>query len=685
MSFLNTAILLGLFAASIPIIIHLLTRSRTRTIPFSSLFFLKALEEKNLRRLKWRQILLLLVRTLIILFLVLAFARPALNTASSAFANAKKSAVIVLDNSFSMQLDSQKARTLFREAQNTAADILNTFQSGDQIVLMSLDDSSHNTRPLHQPDLARERLENMNVIYHQTNFSPILNNAIEQLSDLPNIHKELYVLSDFQKNAWQTIDSLQGKDIKKFAIPITRHHRNNIAITDMRRVTTILQAGKTAEIELTISNTTDQEQENRLVSLYMQNKRIAQNVIDVGAEQEIKHRFKINLTQTGWNSVRCELEDDELLVDNIRYLSFFVPAKQTVAVISDPGSNLRFLSLALEANAGNRSLIEWVSWTESEAETKSFENFDVIILYDLTRPGRKLIARLEQFLNNDKGLWVIAGPQVDIEEYNQNFNPIFSIPLFKARRVLNDAITLGKIDLSHPIFQGVFENNTDSIERPRVSFAIEMQPAAGSIPIIDYSTGEPFLLQIQKKQGKILVMTSSFQPPYNELVYRPLFAPLINRSINYLAIRDDQWDTDVDIGTYIRQRLSSPQLNAELHILRPDGNQDQVQPELQGEQAWIRYPFTDIPGFYALRDQNEIYKIWSVNIDGSESKSKMVSKDVIENKLNMQILERDNLLGRIREARYGQEFWKPLALLALLLLIVEMVLAYQKKEVKVKE
>lgn len=685
MSFLNTAILLGLFAASIPIIIHLLTRSRTRTISFSSLFFLKALEEKNLRRLKWRQILLLLVRTLIILFLVLAFARPALNTASSAFANAKKSAVIVLDNSFSMQLDSQKARTLFREAQTVAGDILDTFQSGDQIVLMSLSDSSQKATPLHQPDLSRERLENIKVVYNKTDLSPILNHATERLNDLPNIYKEFYVLSDFQANTWQTIDSLQSKDIKKFAIPITRHHRNNLAITDLRLVTTILQAGKTAEIELNIINTTDQKQENRLVSLYMQNKRIAQNVIDLDPEQEIKHRFNINLTQTGWNSLRCELEDDELLVDNIRYLSFFVPPKQTVAVISDPGSNLRFLSLALEANADNRSLIEWVRWTESEAETKLFDNFDVIILYDLTNPSRKLVGRLETFLNNGKGIWLITGPQVDIAHYNQNFNPIFSIPRFKARRVLDEAITLGKIDLSHPIFQGVFENNTDSIERPRVSFAIEVQSAAGSISVIDYSTGDPFLLQVQQKQGKTLVMTSSFQPPYNELVYRPLFAPLINRSINYLAIRSDQSDTDLDIGASIRHRLSSSQLNADLHILRPDGNQDQVQPDLQGEHAWIRYPFTNIPGFYALRDQNETVKLWSVNIDGSESKSKMISQDVLKNKLGMQILPQDNLLDKISEARYGQEFWKPLALLALILLIVEMVLAYQKNEVKIKE
>ena len=78
MTFLNSVMLFALLAASIPIIIHLITRRKAKTILFSSLRFLKILENEQIKRLKIKQILLLIIRILIILFIILAFARPTL-------------------------------------------------------------------------------------------------------------------------------------------------------------------------------------------------------------------------------------------------------------------------------------------------------------------------------------------------------------------------------------------------------------------------------------------------------------------------------------------------------------------------------------------------------------------------------------------------------------------------------
>ena len=79
-TFLNSSILLGLIAASIPLIIHLITRQKVKRVFFSSLYFLRELRTQKIRRIKIRQILLLILRTLIILLLILAFARPTLKS-----------------------------------------------------------------------------------------------------------------------------------------------------------------------------------------------------------------------------------------------------------------------------------------------------------------------------------------------------------------------------------------------------------------------------------------------------------------------------------------------------------------------------------------------------------------------------------------------------------------------------
>src|SRR3990172_3581145 len=97
LTFLNSALLFGLAAVSIPILIHLFTRQKTKTILFSSLKFLKELQKKKIRRLKIRQILLLILRALLILALVLAFARPTLRSRdiSSVESGAQLTAVII--------------------------------------------------------------------------------------------------------------------------------------------------------------------------------------------------------------------------------------------------------------------------------------------------------------------------------------------------------------------------------------------------------------------------------------------------------------------------------------------------------------------------------------------------------------------------------------------------------------
>ncbi|HEX3072633.1 MAG TPA: BatA domain-containing protein, partial [Ignavibacteriales bacterium] len=102
MTFLNPAILFGLIAAAIPVIIHLFNLRKLKKVEFSALIFLKEMRKNKIRKIKVKQWILLALRTLIILCIVAAFARPALQgvriggTASAA----KTSAVFILDNTF---------------------------------------------------------------------------------------------------------------------------------------------------------------------------------------------------------------------------------------------------------------------------------------------------------------------------------------------------------------------------------------------------------------------------------------------------------------------------------------------------------------------------------------------------------------------------------------------------------
>jgi aerotolerance regulator-like protein len=95
-----TPIALALGAAvAIPIILHLFQRHQGPRLIFPALRYLRRAEREHARRIKLRQLLLLALRVLAILFLAAAAARPFLRSGGAA--HAPSAVVLVLDNSAS--------------------------------------------------------------------------------------------------------------------------------------------------------------------------------------------------------------------------------------------------------------------------------------------------------------------------------------------------------------------------------------------------------------------------------------------------------------------------------------------------------------------------------------------------------------------------------------------------------
>src|ERR1700754_4860074 len=92
-----------MFAASIPIILHLLNRRRFREEPWAAMRFLLAAIRKNQRRIRIEQWLPLAVRTLLTIRAVGAMAKPFLEDGGlPILAGQRTHRVIVLDGSLSM-------------------------------------------------------------------------------------------------------------------------------------------------------------------------------------------------------------------------------------------------------------------------------------------------------------------------------------------------------------------------------------------------------------------------------------------------------------------------------------------------------------------------------------------------------------------------------------------------------
>src|ERR687894_1726341 len=99
MSFLNPLFLLGLAAVAVPVLVHLVRRTRARRVEFPALVFVRQVPQRTIRRRTLHNLLLLLLRCLAVLLIVIAFTRPFFSGGKGARDNTAAGAtVILIDN-----------------------------------------------------------------------------------------------------------------------------------------------------------------------------------------------------------------------------------------------------------------------------------------------------------------------------------------------------------------------------------------------------------------------------------------------------------------------------------------------------------------------------------------------------------------------------------------------------------
>ncbi|MEC9112205.1 MAG: BatA domain-containing protein, partial [Verrucomicrobiota bacterium] len=121
MSFLNPALLMGAAALAIPIIVHLLNRRRFKRVKWAAMRFLEVSLERNQRRMKVEDWILLLLRLVIVALIVLALSRPATDWIKSSGLGSTVTASVIVDSSASMQRTDQNSDlSRFQIAKETA-------------------------------------------------------------------------------------------------------------------------------------------------------------------------------------------------------------------------------------------------------------------------------------------------------------------------------------------------------------------------------------------------------------------------------------------------------------------------------------------------------------------------------------------------------------------------------------
>lgn len=695
MTFLNPAVLFGLLAASIPIIIHLLNLRKLKKIDFSTLQFLKELQKNKIRKIKIKQWLLLALRVLIILAIVTAFARPTLVGVSigGTTSAAKTTAVFILDDTFSMSVVDQKGSN-FNQAKETIKNILTQFEEGDEFGLVLVSTQPDEIEMTSNIGKFEQAVDEVTISSASGKLNDAIIKAAEVIGGAKNFNQEIYLLTDFQKGRLASENELTdlkgqlGEHVRFYSLNFSGMEVFNFGIDDLKINTQIFEKDKPIKFDATIKNYSNRAKDNLVVSLFVDGERLAQQSININPGESKTANLEASAKGFGYNEALLEIEEDDIVDDNKRFTSFFIPDEIPVLIVYDKIDDIKLIDAALKS-VSEKDYFDITIKGIEQISGIQLSNFQVMILLSSNFGNAQV--KLNQFLTSGKGIIIFPSSEGNPAGYS---NALSSIGISSTggfvKTEKGQSVHFNETDFNHPVFENIFiDEKKKQIESPEIYFYYKINPAGKGKSIIKLEDESSFLSQYSISAGKVLLFNCSPVFSWSDFPIKGIFAPLVTKSVMYLSTYNKGYANFL-AGETINVNVSERTL-PQIKVIRPDNSEDFINIDENQTSDYISYISTSTAGSYKFFSGEKLLVSVNVNTDPAESVTEYLTESEFE-----EYLEKINFNGRyipidknedpsqmILQARFGSELWRYFVLIAILLALIEMTIARNaKKEIE---
>lgn len=208
MDFLYPIYFAGALAAAVPVLIHLLTRRQRKKLLFSDLTLLRKVDAEERARYSWEHLRLMVLRAILCMILALLFAQPVLKMGQGVLRQPGQGnvAAFIIDTSRSMAA-SEGGVLRFEKARQNALEVLDLMRGEDEAIVIFASSRirmSH-AEPTSFRDEVREAIEQAEVTPYGSAMSLAVQRAVELLLKSPFSNREIYLFTDGQKSALESI------------------------------------------------------------------------------------------------------------------------------------------------------------------------------------------------------------------------------------------------------------------------------------------------------------------------------------------------------------------------------------------------------------------------------------------------------------------------------------------------
>ena len=518
---LNSFFLPWLPLAALPVIFHLFFRLKTTPRVFSTLMFFKRIDPKFNARRRLREWLILALRTLLILFLLLALAHPVW------FGIGREGTVavaLVIDNSGSMSGFGTDGRTKLKEAAAAARELVAQLSDQDSagIVLLVNDPLVPVPLGLTSDKLAlRNALDQLTETEAGGSVAAALERAGTLFEKSTATHFEIHVFSDLQSDKWSqppvNLRALRtGTSLVVHRLASPDLARVNVAITGVRLSTRVVLSGRKLPVEVQLANALASEGRVRLNWTTDSGAQGGDEVI-VAPDSEKSVTVTLEPPAAGQHWVGFELAGDDFSADNHAFIGFSAQEKKTVNFLGQP-ADYGLLPLALSPTADGKLSGLLTAFNA----TPDFSGGFLALTWDsFAASAPASWDGLKQFLE-DGGCALIVPTSGSSAGFNQPPDWIAAVP--ENFESASNGVPLIALDKANTLFSDLRDEKGDvALHNVKAFRYLPLRTATNATPVLGLENGRALLAEQKVGKGRLFVSGLAFDSAWSTLVLKPAF------------------------------------------------------------------------------------------------------------------------------------------------------------------
>ncbi len=645
------AIVMGVLAVGLPVLIHFLTRPRPARFPLSTLRFVREAIQQRRARHRLRDYVILALRTAAVCLFAAAMARPFWGGTEVAAIedNVDTLRVVIVDVSQSMAAEANGV-VAFERGRAVASDQLD-YRPGLKVnlLLAGAKPSAVFTSPSTNFAALRDAMAQANPLPQQLNLSAAITMAAEMLAaGGDDVRRELVVISDFQRTNWAAADfsDLPKSTVIKLESVAGETPLPNLAILRVAGQGR-LQLGQEGRLEVDVGNFSETPRQVRVeVTLGNALYQLSGNCPPQTTTTLTTDIVPRNL---GWQTGTAQLVDvdDAAPRDNSRPCVIVVRSPPHYALITGQaesllGSSSYYLQRGLVPGSTGRSQgrTRVTRLAPGDMNRDTLGSAELLVI---DHPGKftdEQINLLASLLRRGHGILYVASEAIDATNLKRLTDaagtsvrlPVEFVPA-AAGRPRHD-LFLTDIQRTQPPFSIFGENLTSLVSPLRFSGGLETRGIEGALADEVWATfndQSAFLVGTSSEAGNLVVLNAALGR--SNLVGSPLFVPLLGEVVQRLLTRDRQHH-DLQSGEPVAVFLPAEAGGVgELELAGPTA-EAQVG-ELLGEPGGVMWRTTAAgrPGVYKVRRDGETVFASAITIPAVESDLRSMPAEVLQERL----------------------------------------------------